>query len=260
MSSNPSWAILLDDEHREGALAQICQKLNVPYTTEMLHIGDAQISQRICYEVKRITATNNDLWASVKDDRCFYQSGDRHTNFEVNILIIQCAPGTTPWTNWDAGPKKPNYNPELACKHLLQDLELTFDVHIRYTSSDEETMISIIEDWQRLVNRGLKELAPINKTPRPKKLFQQQQYWVSGFLDCGADTSYKLLTFFRKPINIVKFFALTEVKKTDSGKGYKKITVDRPKGIGPELIKANHELLLNEDPELPPYLKEEESD
>lgn len=196
-------------------------------------IGDFQLSTRVCGEIKRIkfgSSTDfesyNDLAASLKDDRVHYQSADRHNLFEVNYLILEIQQIEDPKTHEiRTAPITCGWFDMQKLESLLLTLELSFDVHIKVTHSMKETaeLIYILYNHEL---KGEKFVEPTNPEPRPKTLYEQQIYFLSGLLGCGYKKAVQLLEVDITPLAVIKRIRDTKLLTTKSG---------NPKGIDPEV-------------------------
>jgi ERCC4-type nuclease len=230
---------------RETAFIAFLEANGYKFQAVNLMVGDFQISARVCGEIKRIkfgSSTDfesyNDLAASLKDDRVHYQSNDRHNLFEVNYLILEIQQ-----LNGKDAPVACGWFDQQKLDSLLLTLELSFDVHIKITHTMKETADFIYMLYEHEL-KGPKFVEPTNPAPRPKTLYEQQLYFLSGLLGCGYVKAKQLLDLDTTPLAVIKRIRDTEILTTKTGNP-KGINPEMPiKGFGPTFFLENQALLL----------------
>jgi len=228
-----------DDRERASGLISYLEQLGYPFLVEQRLIGDCAISNRIVYEIKRVSLNgSNDLRSSLFDDRIHQQSKSRHENYEINILIIEIEKVGENIAN----PFDSAFTPQ-HLKSLRQTLELSFDCHVHFTSSMKETVDLIYADWEH-EKKGKKYISDCNPAPRPKTFREQQIYFLSGLLNIGDKSALELLDYFKTPIEIIKWIIQTELQYTKTGNPKSPVLPQGLSGYGHTFFEKNQTLLL----------------
>jgi len=205
-----------------------------------LIIGDFTVSKDLVGEIKRIKKrmyngkNHNDLVSSLYDNRAYTQADKMDKNYTKRVLIIEIEKGASLYTS---------HFKENHWASLRLSLELDFNIHIYLTENEDETIDLIYSLWKK-EKKGKHYVSPCNKKPRPKKLRDQQLYFLSGLLNIGDEKTNELLTLYKTPLNIIALIIDTIIPRTKSGKP--KRPVDAPKGYGASFFISNQKLLISE--------------
>ena len=221
------------DKGREAECIMRVKERGLPLQEEQLLIGDVVISERVCFEIKRVTSTVNDIKASLFDDRIHQQSKDRQENYPINTMIFQIEDKQKLTDAKFRGSQ---------LRSLMKTLELSFDTHIHITESTDETIDLIYEYWEH-EKKGVKYVSPCNKTPKGKTLPEQQLYLLSGLIDCGDVSVLELLNHFKTPMNVFLWIMNMSITFTVSGNPRKPVLPAGLMGYGPQFFLKNQLLL-----------------
>lgn len=197
-----------------------------------LNIGDCQVSEDICFEVKRINDKTHDLEASHRDGRLWDQTEQRVFGFRDGNVIIEC-PDLDKYFYTD-------YLTEAKWETIRKTLEWNYHQRLIFTKNYEETLGVILEAFHESI-QSRSHAKPTNKAKKPKDLYDHQIYLLSSFADCSLEKSETLLAIFQTPLKVIKWIITAIIEKTKSGKPK---GINPPiKGFGPEFITNNQKLL-----------------
>jgi ERCC4-type nuclease len=232
-------------------------ELKLPYQKVKLEIGDGALSFDHVLEIKRIDKEkkavldsqgnlqyddegnvikkhNNDVRASLFDKRYQEQSKNRFEKYKWNALIVIVQDGAE------------CFDDHFTAQHWIsmqKTLSICFNTHI-YTVSSEEEAIMIIYEFYRQIQKGEYFVPPVNKQPRPKTLFEQQIYFLSGLIGMGYKKCKQLLDYFGNIRRILDWIRDMPIRYTKSGTPkIAKTDLVQIKGYGAKFFIKNKQLL-----------------
>lgn len=246
--------ILIDDREgdfilyiEEYLIDQIKQGNKPIFDIEVveLQIGDAQVSDSHCFEIKRISKqynpheqhNNNDLQSSLWDGRLYEQTIQRQS-FAWSGIILEIESG--------AKVTNPHFS-KATLDDIIDDLCFNHNQHILYSTGFEETLQILIKCLLKSLKKG-DHHDPTNKDKRPTSLIDQQRYFLSGLKGIGKKASLELITLFKTPLAVLKWICETTFIYTKNGKI--KGTTSNVSGFGPTFFQENQNLLWSEAKEV----------
>jgi len=216
MKGNP---VLVDTaEPMEMQLALL--ELGVPIKVVNLPIADYVISGETCLERKE----GSDLSGSIKNSRIFQQINNMQ-EYKNKVLIYEHSDPVKGFRLQDESVLG-------TMAHAIVNGGLT----VVHTKDMDDTAYLIKALWEK-EGRGLKSVPEI-KTKKPKKLIDQQNYFLSSLPEMGNKTASDLLKKFITPDKVLDAIRNVEFKV---GPRSGKITgilgdIGTIKGIGVKLI------------------------
>jgi ERCC4-type nuclease len=249
--------ILIDDREgdfilyiEEYLIDQIKQGNKPIFDIEVveLQIGDAQVSDSHCFEIKRISKqynpheqhNNNDLQSSLWDGRLYEQTIQRQS-FAWSGIILEV----------ESGAKITNrFLSQETLNDILDDLCFNYNQHILYSSGFEETLQILLKCLLKSLKKG-DHHDPTNKEKRPTSLFDRQRYFLSGMFQIGKKKSLELLKIFKIPAMVIKWISDTLLEHHNGKTRISKqnTTINVP-GCGSTFFEENYKLIWTESKEV----------
>ncbi|MHA1757927.1 MAG: ERCC4 domain-containing protein [Promethearchaeota archaeon] len=202
---------------------------------QTLDVADYIISDKIGIERKAgLDFTNSITGKDKKGRNIFVQLNELIQTFEEPMFILE--------------DLKESHNSEMnpnSIQGVQTKIAQDYRIPIVHTINPIDTVRALISLVRR-ANRDNKNTPLIRSTSKKLTIFQQQEYFIQGLIDCGPNKSPILLKEFGSPGNVIDAILQSTVIKTRSGnpKGIKG-PLSKIKGFGYKFLLKNKELLNN---------------
>ncbi len=196
--------IIVDHRESKSTVSRVLYRLGANLEQKQLHVGDYQLSDRVCVERKELS----DFVKSIIDKRLFAQLKELKQNYKIPLLLIE-GEGSLYCSN-----VHPN-----AIRGALASIAIDYGIPILWTDSMEDTAQTLFHIAKREQFNLKKDFSP-HGSKKPMGLREAQEYVVSAIPNVGIMLAKNLLKEFGtiKAISLAEEKALKKVSKVGNKK------------------------------------------